>query len=690
MNLVQIQERLKDLPTQAVMSYANGQNPQVPPYLALGELNRRKQMEQKSAQPPSGTVKENIEQQMGLMQLQNARQGQMSQQSSMQGVNAPTIPQGTPEPDVQPEAEMAMAGGGLTSLPTGDMYFGSGGIIAFAEGGDEGEELTKAEARAILKRMRQREGAEPRDVIEPPPEVDTSIPGFEAGNRFAQEMAKRTPPRPAQPVPQQVVANVARPDMSEQIPGQRTAAPAPTGRMPGETERNISNTMASMPGASAARGFQGGARGVMALLSGLSDRLSGTSQERPERPRIPEGETMPSMGADQNLGEAIMAQASQRPAAPAPAAPLITSAGPGDRMVPRYPVNPVAKIPPGGIAGSVPQRAPARPPAPAPAPAKSEAQIFQEKLLRGEGLPALPGEYVPPKQTPIGEDYMKYLAEREGKRKEGVTKFEQMQQDRARRDFFNSLIAGGEATRGRKGIGALFSGAGQSLGESMTAAEERAIAFQQKQQDLADNDAKTKFEVANLRRAEERGDSKAVYDSKVKISELSQQRIQLQGQVANQMAGNESQERVARANNLTQLEVARINQATAMKPGETERLMQQYADIKRTRGEPAAEEFMKTIERVKTGSKPQLAAEANTIKRLALAEKDDNYKMQARIADDPKQKPEARARAQEIMRAIEQRNGIIDSSGGPAIGSIQEGYRFKGGNPADKNNWEKV
>jgi hypothetical protein len=127
-----------------------------------------------------------------------------------------------------------------------------------------------------------------------------------------------------------------------------------------------------------------------------------------------------------------------------------------------------------------------------------------------------------------------------------------------------------------------------------------------------------------------------------------------------------------------------------MKPGETERLMQQYADIKRTRGEAAAEEYMKTIERVKTGSKPQLAAEANAIKRLQLAEKDDNYKMQARIADDPKQKPEARARAQEIMTTIERRNGIIESSGGPAIGSVQEGFRFKGGNPADKNNWEKV
>ena len=48
MNLVQVQERLKDMPTQVIMSYANGMNPEVPPYLALGELNRRKQMEQRA------------------------------------------------------------------------------------------------------------------------------------------------------------------------------------------------------------------------------------------------------------------------------------------------------------------------------------------------------------------------------------------------------------------------------------------------------------------------------------------------------------------------------------------------------------------------------------------------------------------------------------------------------------------
>jgi len=168
MNLVQIQERLKDLPTQAIMAYANGQNPQVPPYLALGELNRRKQMEQQSAQPPQGTVKDNIEQQMGLMQTQKARQGQMAQQSAMQGANAPMIPQGTPEPEMQPEAEMAMAAGGLTRLPIREMNFGSGGIIAFAN--KEGKQLVEDEEDKATKDLQTeieyRERAERQNRLE--------------------------------------------------------------------------------------------------------------------------------------------------------------------------------------------------------------------------------------------------------------------------------------------------------------------------------------------------------------------------------------------------------------------------------------------------------------------------------------------------------------------------------------------
>ena len=135
MNLIQIQEHLKDMPTQAIMGYANGQNPMVPPYLALSEMNRRKSMEQRAAQPPQGSVKEKLEQE--LTQPQGITQGmpQMPQGAS-QGA-PPMPPQGMPQ--AAPEAQMApqgMAGGGLTNLPMRSERFNyaPGGIVAFADG----------------------------------------------------------------------------------------------------------------------------------------------------------------------------------------------------------------------------------------------------------------------------------------------------------------------------------------------------------------------------------------------------------------------------------------------------------------------------------------------------------------------------------------------------------------------------
>ena len=149
MNLVQINERLKDMPPTALKQYANGSNPSIPPYLALAELQRRERVEEQmknemgaaNAQQPS--VKEQIEQKAGLLGLQQAQMQQQQQQ--MAQPRPGPVPAGTPEPEAQPEAEeMAMAGGGLAQIPVRrDMYqFAGGGIIAFTPGGDVPKVIT--------------------------------------------------------------------------------------------------------------------------------------------------------------------------------------------------------------------------------------------------------------------------------------------------------------------------------------------------------------------------------------------------------------------------------------------------------------------------------------------------------------------------------------------------------------------
>jgi hypothetical protein len=155
MNLVQINERLKDLPMQVLQQYANGMNPEVPPYLALGELQRRETSQKQMAtaqggqQGPQPSIKEQVEQKAGLMALQQMQQQQAAQQ--MQQPQGPMpVPAGAPQPEMQPQAMMAR--GGLTSIPVRrDMFeYAGGGIIAFS--GENGSEV-KSKYETAYDRM---------------------------------------------------------------------------------------------------------------------------------------------------------------------------------------------------------------------------------------------------------------------------------------------------------------------------------------------------------------------------------------------------------------------------------------------------------------------------------------------------------------------------------------------------------
>jgi len=141
MNLIQIQEHLKDVPIENIMAYANGMDPQVPPYLALGEMNRRKRMEQQAVSAPEATVKDELEQ-----SIQNPQQMMQSMQQQTMSPQAPTAE--------QMQSGEGMAYGGITNLPVQDMNFGSGGIVAFAN--DKGDQVVEDKDKSKLNNLLSR------------------------------------------------------------------------------------------------------------------------------------------------------------------------------------------------------------------------------------------------------------------------------------------------------------------------------------------------------------------------------------------------------------------------------------------------------------------------------------------------------------------------------------------------------
>lgn len=145
-NLVQLQERLKGVPMQALMQYANGANPQIPPFLALGELNRRKKMQEEAAadqaQQSAGapTVKEQIEQATGLMASQPPQPQEQPQEPPQEQPVQMARGGMARSPDMMKALALMAMKKGLTGLPMRrDMFkrrdYAGGGIVAFSNGG---------------------------------------------------------------------------------------------------------------------------------------------------------------------------------------------------------------------------------------------------------------------------------------------------------------------------------------------------------------------------------------------------------------------------------------------------------------------------------------------------------------------------------------------------------------------------
>jgi hypothetical protein len=130
MNIIQIQDRLKGMPKEAIIQYVQNPTGEVPTYLALGELQRRKNSEAKfqAMQEQPASIAEQIVQEnmpMGLASMPT------------QDVMPPQSGVGAPQPQPQPTPDM-MASSGIGALPAGNIgqNYAGGGIVAFEEGGE--------------------------------------------------------------------------------------------------------------------------------------------------------------------------------------------------------------------------------------------------------------------------------------------------------------------------------------------------------------------------------------------------------------------------------------------------------------------------------------------------------------------------------------------------------------------------
>jgi hypothetical protein len=131
-NIVKLQDDLKGIPLKNLIMYVQNPNGQVPSYLALSEIKRRKDMEQRAMAeqnaPSHLSVAEELtapRQNIGP-QFDTPQTMMAAQRQPQQGI--PSIP------------PQQMAQGGIADLDSGNMYddknFATGGIVAFDDGGE--------------------------------------------------------------------------------------------------------------------------------------------------------------------------------------------------------------------------------------------------------------------------------------------------------------------------------------------------------------------------------------------------------------------------------------------------------------------------------------------------------------------------------------------------------------------------
>jgi hypothetical protein len=218
------------------------------------------------SQPP-GFIAPDMEEALALQEILELQKGAQNQQAIQAGGPSPTImeklrqmvgtarAQGQPQMGQQPmpagmpqQPVMAARGGSIDQLMSNlGRHYASGGIIAF--NGEDDSDVKEPKSKPKLRQYTlQEQGAD-----------------YQARKQAAREAAAKA----------EIENEKRRQELLSQIPTGGQEAPAASGGAPDtELTRNINNTMAAMPGASVAKGFSGGIRGLMALIGGLGNRES--------------------------------------------------------------------------------------------------------------------------------------------------------------------------------------------------------------------------------------------------------------------------------------------------------------------------------------------------------------------------------------------------------------------------------
>ncbi len=488
-NLFKVQEQLKDMPQQQIMAYANGSNPDmVPPYIALGEMERRTRMAKnaQTGQPPQGTVKDNLENQIkqtaGIASLGNMRQQQMGQAQAQQAMSTPgAVPGGVPQPQPQGEPSVRMAQGGLASVPINSRMtaYKDGGIVGYAEGGPVFNRMTFADT-------------EPKD-----PEVD------EEGNPRSRDDRAR------------ILDYNAR--LAERQRQERQVRTQPSGQQVERMEQFYKPRTPQGPAA------MGGEPVGKFDLSGdrLAGALAGVQNIKDPAERARAMQALQGQMATMGIPTPTP-QAAPQPM-PQAAPQMFPQAGPTPTL---------QGTPQPGIAGL-------------PQAGGSAMDMFRQDRAANEELikrMRTPQEVLPEQQalidTPVEQDYIKRLRELDVQRGTADTQAREDIQSRRRMDLYQALIAGGEGSRGR-GIGGLMAGMGQSLGQSSAArmAEEAGL-----RTGALDRQAlleKAQFEMAGLQRAKAMGDRERVQKHTLELQKLESQLRERQGATSGTLAGQE-------------------------------------------------------------------------------------------------------------------------------------------------------